>query len=168
MKLLSQPFLFLLFSLIFSLSASSQIVLIMEKRSSVKTKRYYEGDEITYKLKGEDIWETSFIERLIPEENIIVLDRFYLKLEDIEAFRKKRGRRRAIAYSSSLYTFGTAWVAFTAIEDLAIRERPSDWEAAAYVGGSSFVIGTLFRTVYKNKVYRFNKKRRLRILNLTP
>ena len=140
---------------------------MMEKRNSLKTKRFYEGDEITYKLRGGKGWETATILKLIPEENIIVLDRLYVKLEDIAAFKRKRNRRRALTYSNSLYTFGTAWTAYTAVDDLVIQDRPTDWEAAAYVGGTSFVLGTLLRAFFKNKIYKFGKKRRLSCLLYT-
>ena len=168
MKLLLQSFLFLALNVLFLASVHAQMTLMMEKRNSMKTKRLYEGDEITYKLKGEKSWETATILKLIPEENIIVLDRLYIKLENIAAFKRKRNRQRALMYSNSLYTFGTAWTAYTAIDDLVIQDRHSDWEAAAYVGGTSLVLGTLLRTLFKNKIYKFGKRRRLRILDLTP
>jgi len=145
-----------------------QKTLMMEKRGSLKVKRYYEGDEITYLLKGEKEWETSTIIQLIPEDNIIVLDRLYIRLEDIAAFKKDRKRKRAIAYSNQLLILGTAWGAYTAIDDLVVSERETDWEAAAYVSGSSFLLCSLLRLWPKTKTFKFGKKRRLRILDLTP
>jgi len=145
-----------------------QKTLMMEKRGSLKVKRFYEGDEITYRLKGEKEWETATIVQLIPEGNIIVLDRLYIRVEDIEAFKKNRKRSRAIGYSNQLLVLGTAWGAYTAIDDLAVRERDTDWEAAAYVSGSSFLLASLLRLWPKKKIFKFGKKRRLRILDLTP
>lgn len=168
MKLFLQSFLFSILIVCMATTMQGQRTLMMEKRGSMKVKRFYEGDEITYRAKGDKEWKTSTIVQLIPEDNIIVLDKLYIRLEDIEAFKRDRKRNRAIAYSNQLYIFGTAWTAYTAIDDLVISDRETDWEAAAYVGGTSFVLGSLLRLWPKTKTLKFGKKRRLRILDLTP
>lgn len=160
----------LLFTL-FVLTAASleaQKTLILEKRGSTKTKRFYEGDEITYRIKGEKLWETATIIRMIPEQNILVLDRIYVKVDSIGALLKIKNRRVTNGLSAQLYVFGAAWTAYTAIDDLVVSERKTDWEAAAYVGGTSLLVGTLLRLLPKTKTIKLGKKRRLRLLDLTP
>lgn len=159
--------LFVLFVLT-AASVCAQKVLILEKRGTTKTKRFYEGDEITYRIKGEKVWETSTIVEMIPKENILVLDRIYVKVDEIEALLKVKNQRVANGLSTQLYVFGTAWAAYTAIDDLVVSKRKTDWEAAAYVSGTSFVLGTLLRLLPKTKTLKIGKKRRLRLLDLTP
>lgn len=162
MKLLLQSFLFLALNVLLLASVHGQMTLMMEKRNSMKVKRLYEGDEIIYRLKGEKNWEKATIWKLIPEENIIVMDRVYIKLEDIAAFKRKRNRRRMKDYSNQIYGGGLTSTGYV------INDRPIDWGAVGYLGGSSFILGTMFRTLFKNKIYKFGKRRRLRILDLPP
>lgn len=149
-------------------SLDAQKTLILEKRGTTKTKRFYEGDEITYRLKGEKDWETATIIQMIPQQNILVLDKIYVKVDEIDALLKFKNRRRTNGLSTQLYVFGTAWVAYTAIDDLVISEQATDWEAAAYAGGTSFLVGTILRLMPKKKTIKLGKKRRLRLLDLTP
>ncbi len=68
---------------------------------------------------------------------------------------------------NQFYFFGTAWGVYTGIDEL-VAKRPTDWEAAAYVSGSSFVLGTLLKTLFKTKTYKIGKRRWLRLTDLTP
>lgn len=168
MKLFYKTILLFALFVLTAASLEAQKTLILEKRGTTKTKRFYEGDEITYRLKGEDVWETATIIQMIPSQNILVLDKLYIKVDEISALLKRKNRRVTNGLSSQLYVFGTAWITYTAIDDLVVSERRTDWEAAAYVGGTSFLVGTLLRLLPKKKIIKLGKKRRLRLLDLTP
>jgi len=168
MKLFYKTLLLFALFVLTAASLQAQKTLILEKRGTTKTKRFYEGDEITYRLKGEKVWETATIIRMIPEQNILVLDKLYIKVDEIDALLKIKTRRRANGLGAQLYVFGTAWAAYTAIDDLVVSERETDWEAAAYVAGTSFLVGTILRLLPKTKTIKLGKKRRLRLLDLTP
>lgn len=168
MNFFYKTLLFFVFFVLTLAALHGQKTLILEKRGTTKTKRFYEGDDITYRLKGEKTWETATIVRMIPGQNILVLDKIYVKIDEIDALLKYKSRRRTTGLGSQLYVFGTAWVAYTAIDDLVVSERTTDWEAAAYVGGTSFLVGTLLQLLPKKKTIKLGKKRRLRLLDLTP
>lgn len=167
MNLFSKTLLLFVSFVLVATSLLSQKVLILEKRGTLKSRRYYQGDEITFRKMGDKTWHTSELVRMIPEDGIIVLDGDYVRINEIRAIKRKRNRQRRNSIGNQLYFFGTAWGVYTGIDEL-VAKRPTDWEAAAYVSGSSFVLGTLLKTLFKSKTYKIGNRRWLRMTDLTP
>ncbi len=142
----------------------AQKVLLIEKYGKAKTKKIYVGDEISYRLKGENGFRLGYIEDLRTDTNLIVLGRGYLSLEQIDAFQYDLRAPRIIG--TTFMVFGLSWSFFAGVADLAnlgYTYSASD----AIVSGTSLALGfTISR--FKKKTIRFGKRRRLRIVDLTP
>lgn len=149
---------------LFTTNASAQKILQMEKRGKVKTKKFFLGEELTFKLKGQDEWITDVMIDIKVEEDIIVFSERFVKVSDIKIIKSYKNARRAMTFQRSLYTFGTAWLLYSLGGTLA-GEPLNDltWKVPA----TSFVLGFLIKKIFYTRKYRIGKKRRLRVLDLS-
>lgn len=172
-KNLNHMRLFLIFVLLFFTQfAEAQVVLQMEKFGTPRTVKFYEGQELTFLLKGEEEeWTKGKIERLIPERNMLLLDYRYVTPEQIAGIRTYKNRGWSRAASVSLYTFGVAWTGFSLVSALIKPEPPA--LADPYTIGdvtvavTSISLGFMIQRAFRHDEYKFGKKRRLRIVDLT-
>lgn len=147
-------------------AAKAQKVLQIEKYGKAKTEKIFIGQEITYKLKGNDFYHTAVIEDLLVDKNIIVLGDRYTSLANIEALRYNRSWVRPI--STSVFWFGTAWSAFAAIGTLTDGDPTTKYRASdAVVTGTSWLLSWSIARIFKNKTVKLGKKKRLRMLDIS-
>lgn len=155
--------LLLLFSVVL---ANAQKVLQIEKYGSAKTRKIYIGQEINYKLKNDESWYRGIIEDFNIEKNLIVLPDRYVSVDSVEAFRKTKNWSRAAR--TSLYTFGASWSGFALVGTLTDGDPNTHYLwSDAIVTGVSWLTGWILPKIFKNKIIKFGKKRRLRLLDLT-
>ncbi|MFK8103020.1 MAG: hypothetical protein AB8G15_10865 [Saprospiraceae bacterium] len=159
--------LFLLFICLLAntIPAQAQKVLQLEKKNSAKTKKYYIGSELTYRLADDKTWYTDVIMDLFPEEGIIQFSRRLVKPTDIVAIKSYKNRNLAINVERGMYTFGASWMFFSL--GATLFGTPITF-AAVIVTGSAVVFGWLFRKIFNSRKYKIGKKRKFRILDLTP
>lgn len=158
-------FYLLLFLFLSSIIPShAQKILQMEKRGKAKTKKFYLGEEITYKLKGSKDWNTDVMLDIKVKDNIIVFSERYVKVSDIKAIKSYKNARFAKNAQASLYTFGAGWLLFSLGGTLA-GEPLNDltWQVPV----TSFVLGWTIKRIFYTRIYRFGKKRRLRVLDIS-
>jgi hypothetical protein len=146
----------------------AQKVLLLEKAGSVKSKRFYAGEELTLRFAEDPAWHTVTIAAILPEDSILVLDRQYVKLHEIEAIKTFKNRRWSRTLGNQFYVFGASWLAFTAGDEIASARNSADWEAAAWVSGTSIATGWLVQRFFRWRAHRMGEKYRLRMLDLTP
>ena len=163
---------FLLSLFLFARPAAGQVVLQMEKYGTPRTVKFYEGQEITFLLKGEEeVWTKGKIERLIPERNLLLLDYRHLAPEQIAGIRTYQNRGWSRAASVSLYTFGAAWTGFSLVSSLIKPEPPALADPYTIgdvtVAATSIGLGFLVQRAFRHNTYKFGKRRRLRIVDLT-
>lgn len=157
--------------LLCSVFTSAQVVLQMEKYGTPKTKKFYIGQKITYLLNGQTEWFDGTIDDLITDRNLVVFDKRYTKLEDIAGIRTYQNRGWSRAAAGSLYTFGLAWTGFSLVSSL-VKVDPPDindpytWGDVG-VAGVSIGLGYLVQRMFRHNTYKFGKKRRLRLVDLT-
>jgi hypothetical protein len=158
------------FSLLFFIGitfyVNAQKILQIERYGSPKTKKIYIGERITYKLKNDEVWYSGVIEDLVTDKNLIALNDRYVPMDSIEAFRRPVGWSKGVR--TSLYTFGAAWSGSALIGTLT-DDNPKThylWSDAV-VTATSWLTGWIIPKIFKNKVTKFGKKRRLRMLDLT-
>lgn len=150
---------------------SAQTIMQMEKYGVAKTKKFYTGYQLSYKLQGENDWYEGTLDQIILDRNIVVFDNRYVKLEGIEAIRTYQNRGWSRVAAINLYTFGLAWTVFS-IGSSFVKTTPPDlpdpytWGDAA-VTGTSVGVGYLIQQIFKHNTYKMNKKRKLRILDMT-
>jgi len=148
------------------LGANAQKVLQIEKYGRAKTKKIYIGEEINYKLKNDEVWYRGVIEDLDVEKNWIVMRDRYVAVDSIEAFRRPKNWSKAAR--TSLYTFGAGWSANALVGTLTDGNPNTHYLwSDAIVTGTSWLTGWILPKIFKNKITKFGKKRRLRLLDLT-
>jgi hypothetical protein len=155
----------LIIFLISSTFVYGQKFLQMEKYGSLKVKKYYIGDDITYQLTGDKIWYTETIQDLIIEENIILFADHYIKIDDIRTIKSFKSREWSKRTGIQLYAFAGGWVLFSLAGSLT-----SEWELkwdTAIIAGAAILTGFLIQQIFKSKKYKIGKKRKLRMLDIT-
>lgn len=159
--------LILLILLLTSGAAVAQIVLQIERSSSLKTKKIAIGTGVTYRMEGDKTWYSGTIERLLPEDSLIVFNNRYLKVGQISAFRYERPWTRVAG--RQLFWFGLAWSGFALIGTATdgIESTNYRWSDAA-VTGSAVAVSTLLPKLFYYRKLPFGKNKRLRIVDLNP
>ena len=156
-------FLFLI-PLLFGTLLNAQKVLRIETVGKVKTQKLFVGDEVSYRLKGDDLWQSDPIQDLIVETGIIIFPDRYVKLEEVAAFRFRR--RFLPGLGKQMIHFAGAYTAYALIV-AAVDDEYAIGTFDYVVVGTAAGFGLLFRTLLRKKVVRFGKRKRLRIVDLT-
>ncbi len=157
--------LFTLFLLFGTFSTSAQKFIQMEKYGSPKVKKYFIGEEITYKLKEfPDDWTTSIIEDIVMEENLVVFNNRTIKLDEITTIRSFKPARWSVPISKNLYRFGLSWGFFSLLGPLV--GFPITW-AALIVPATAYTTGFLIKNLFRHRTYRLGKRRWLRMLDMS-
>jgi hypothetical protein len=152
---------FLIAGLIFVVHAGrAQQFLQLEKRGSLKTYRYYTGDEIAFMLDGQ--WYRRTIDGLD-------VDRGWLKFGDgtvpISGIMQIRLLDPSVAVSLSnlVWAFGAGWLVFSAIDGLVTGTYE---QRGLTVPPTAAATGGILRLFHKPKK-RIGERWRLRMLDLT-
>ncbi len=136
----------------------------IEKYGSAKVKKYYIGDQLTFRIKAfGKAWLTETIEDIYLADNMILFNNRIVKLQDITAIRSYKRSQWSGPLAKKLYVFGLAWGGFSLLGTLA--GVPLTW-TAAIVPGTAFATGFLLQKIFKHKTYKLGKRRWLRILNM--
>jgi hypothetical protein len=157
---------YFIFLFLFCLSAKSSIAqkyLQIEKKNSLKLRRFSEGDWISYKMKGQDEpWKIEQIGRIVPESNLLLMPNGMVKISDIDKIRLERYWTKA--FQASTYTFGAGWLFWNGVGIIVKEEKmtKSDWVVVGTALGSGFLV----RKLFKYKKFNMNRKYRLRLVDL--
>ncbi|MCB9283341.1 MAG: hypothetical protein H6563_04645 [Lewinellaceae bacterium] len=155
----------LLFSLIFLPALPAQIYLQLERSGSAKTTKFAPGTELTFRLKGQTEWERAVLDRLIPEENRLLLGINYIDPSEIEAIRSFHWQRWSKPMGTNLYLFGASWTGFALGAWVADRNDPYS-AGDAIVTLSAIGTGFLIQKLFHHRTWTMGKKWRLRIVDL--
>jgi len=139
-----------------------QKFLQIEKYGSAKVKKYYIGENLSYQLKEDKTWYSGTIQDLIIDDNIILLENKYIRMEDIRTIRQ--GRRWSQQIGKQLYYFAGSWLVFSGLGTLVGWELRAD---TVIIPASAVVSGWLIRKIFKYKKYKLGKRRRLRMLDIS-
>ena len=149
-----------------SFSLTGQKVLQIEKYGKAKTIKYYIGESLQFQLNGDrSYWYEDVMQDILVEEGIVVFGNRAVKVESISALKSGNKRRWLNNFGNSLYVFGIGW-AFFSLADLLVGGQLT-W-AAAIVPATAFALGWIIRKIGRPRTYKIGKKRRLRLLNLSP
>ncbi len=155
----------LLLALSLSATLNGQKMLILEKYGSAKVKKFYVGDELEYKLYDFPGFREAVLEDILVEDNLLVFPKQYVSPEDIEAFRYDISWGKPVG--RSLMYFGLGWSFFAGVADLTGLGYEYRWRDAI-VSGTAVLSGFLISKLVKHKTIRFGKRRRLRVIDVTP
>lgn len=146
------------------------IYLQLEDDYSKKILKYTVGQEIEYTtIEYPDAWRKEKIERIIPEENTIVLSEGFLKPADISKVRTKRKLTTAIGNTmitgaQAYYLYGIYGTIGSRLDDdpESYTMRIPEMIGGAIVGA----VGWLIKKLFKYKTFHFNQHTRLRIMDI--
>lgn len=144
---------------------TGQKMLILEKYGSAKVKKFYVGDELEYKLYDFPGYRQAVLEDILVEDDLLVFPNQYVSTEDIEAFRYDISWGKPVG--RSLMYLGLGWSFFAGVADLTGLGYEYRWRDAI-VSGTAILSGFLISKLIKHKTIRFGKRRRLRVIDVTP
>ena len=160
----------LLLTLLFTIATthlSAQRVLLLEKYGQSKSQRLVEGDGLTFRMKGDNFWQSGVITELRPDIQAIVMNERFVMIDEIEALRLS-GSGFANYAGLTLMTFGAGWSFFGLVG------YPLDGNPETNYGTFDLTItatavasGFLLRQLFARKKMKLNKRNRLRIVDLT-
>ncbi len=145
--------------------SKAQLYLQMERYGQARVTKFAPGTELTYRLEGQKEWETAVLERILPEENKILLGIHYLDPAQISAIRSFHPRRWSRPIGTNLYIFGASWTGFSLGAWIADRNDPYS-AGDAIVTATALTSGFLLQKLFSHKTYRMGEKRWLRILDM--
>ena len=144
--------------------AHSQKFLQLEKSGSLKSTRFYPGDELTFRLKNDDTgWYTRLIYDFDLENNLILVQGHELPLDSISMIRLPRTKAMQIV-GGALQVGGINMILFSAYYSI-FRDYDADW-STILSGVANIAVGTALRSLFASKRFKPGKRKRLRLLDL--
>lgn len=167
------PVIFLVF--ISGLVLHAQKALQYEKGGSLKTRKFYIGDEIQFKIDSEnDIWYSRIIYDIDLESNSILIENLsdenpvQLPISDITHFRI--GKRNKVGkllgqvlLVGGINTILTTWA-------LARRDIVPSWRedpVPLISGGLGMLVGYVVWKIFSREEVKLNRRKRLRLIDTT-
>jgi hypothetical protein len=142
---------------------SAQKFIQLEKTNKARTTKFYAGQDITYRLKGNTEWYTSTITDVQMDSQRVALDLKYMPVSNIAAIQLHYpGILRALG--PSLMVFGASWAGFSLIG--AAFDDYKLTAGTAIVSGTGLASGFILHQIFKSKRVRLNERRRLRALEV--
>jgi hypothetical protein len=154
-------FVFILCSICLKGVSQDQRFLILDKPGHIKRFRYYAGDELIFKLKGDRMKYKDVIEAV--GDSTIKIRGADIPLRDIKSvIRYKQGGM----LDQAIYILPRAGLLYFLADTFnpVIRGGSLEVSRSGIVVGSSFVVGGLLLKLAKKRNYRLNNFRRLRTL----
>lgn len=141
-----------------------QVLLQLEIAKEVNAVKFAPGDVLVFKsLENPDEWQKKKIERIILDENILILEDGMLLVKDITHVRLSNG---AAAGLGKLFTgFGAGWFLFGGIAHFTSNYNFS-WGTFA-IGAVAIGVGWLFNKVVSKRTFRMGKNGNLRIIDIS-
>lgn len=139
-----------------------QKMLLLERANNAKPTKMYIGDNLYYRLKGEeDYWYNRTITDMLPEKNTLLLDNFAVPLGDISQLKVRRKGIWRIA-GGTLFTFGASLALATTIAAL-YNDKDTNYGALYATSVGSAGIGFFLNT---KRTLQLDQKHRLRIIEI--
>lgn len=151
--------------LLFILPGYGQKMLQLEKAGSLKSTRFFVGDEMTFRLKNDDKgWYTRIIHDFDLNNNWIVFHQYTLPLDSIEMIQLDRNHAMQIV-GGALQGGGINMVLFSTYYSI-FQDRDLDW-STIISGVANVGIGTAIRKLFRKKRFKPGKHKRLRLLDVS-
>lgn len=149
------------------LNLAGQTVLQIERKGSSRTVKMSTGVVLNFKLKNDPVWYSGELVRLIPEDSLLVFHNRYVPLNQVEAFRRSLEWPKGLG--RNLFWFGVGWSGFALVGTATDGIPETKYEVSdVIVSSTALTASWLLPRIVKHKTTRFGKKRRLRIVDLSP
>ncbi len=140
-----------------------QKAILLEKRGSLHTQKYFVGETLIYKLSHDrKHWLSEVITDIHIEDNYIEFENRIVHVDSIFALREAAGKGARTA-SQLLKGFGISWTFWMGVS--LILGEDFSWTNAA-IGTGSYLVGDLLKIAFF-KTHRLKKRKRLRLIDLT-
>ena len=150
--------------LLISISLSGQKILRIEKYDDPKSIEYYSGQNLIYQLDGDERWRTRKIKSLDYENQLIIFDVGYEPISNIKNI--KRFNKIPKYLGMTLMRFSAAWFIYGGITELVNEDWSFDRNIVS-IGVGAFVTGFILSKFASTKIYGFESKNRLRIIDIS-
>ncbi len=144
--------------------ADAQKFIQMDAFGKKKAIRFYVGDELTFRVVGDDYFHTVIIQGLNTEKGLIKLNHGQVRLSDITEIRMTNRDIQRRFLGRKLFNFGVAFIGIGIMD--AVLFGSTFGAIGAFVGGTAIVGGIILRWIMKRRTFKINKNRRLRMINL--
>jgi hypothetical protein len=142
----------------------AQKALLLEKEGTFRTRKFYIGDHLVYKLKQDtEQWLDEVIIELELESGTIFFENRTVNVNQIYAVQIRDAGNFMRQLSAILTTFSYS-VGFWSLVSLAFDDAVTP--AWIGIGLGSFIAGQLLRITFF-KTYKLNRRKRLRLIDLT-
>ncbi len=134
-----------------------------ERAHRARTLKFYAGDELTYRFRGDTFWRTSLISDVDMQTQRVSFDGRYVPLSEVYAIRLQYpGLVRASG--PMLMLFGASWAGFSLIG--AVFDDYPLTAQTAIISGTGLVVGFGLKQLFKHRSVRLNERRRLRAVEI--
>lgn len=142
-----------------------QKLLQLEKAGSLKTMRFYIGDEITFQLFNDDVgWYTRTIYDIDVENRTLVLENYVLPIDSISMLQLPKSK--AWQTIGTALQYGGVGLAISSVSISIVQDQPLDWTGIGTSLGSA-ALGTAMKYGMRKKKFKIGKNKRLRVLDLS-
>ncbi len=150
--------------LLVSCTIHAQKFIQMDMFGKKKAMRFNVGDELRFKVKGDDKFYILPIVDLDETTNKIILPKGEVFLHEIAEIQILNDRKTQQVLGTKLFNFGLAFMGIGVLD--AVLFGSIFTIGGAVVGGASAVAGAILYWGFRKRTFRINERRQLRILNL--
>lgn len=145
-------------------SAFGQKMLLLERANRARTTKLFIGDELRFRLVGEeDYWYRRTISDILPESNSLMLDNFAVKLPDIQTLKVQRKPIWRVIGGAGI-SLGATLAFATTVGRFGFQDKEINAPKLYGIALASFGAGWYLSTPRKLKL---GEKHRLRIVEIT-
>ncbi len=164
MKLCYSVFLLLFFFTSHSIFA--QKLLQIEKVGTLKTQRFYIGEEVVFQLVGETdgYWYRETIEDILVDANSVLFTHRLIEIADIAKIRTFKNRGWSRGLSNNAFVASSGFVGLSLIAAATTEFMLNT--ASVIIPGTTIIAGLAIRLIFRRKTHRMGKRKRLRVLDL--
>ncbi len=144
-------------------AAFGQKFIQLEKANRARTEKFYAGDELTYRFKGDPVWRHSLITDVRMDSQRVAFDGRFWAISDIEAVRLEYPSL-VRASGPMLMIFGASWAGFSLIG--AVFDNYPLTAQTAIISSTGVVVGFGLKQLFKHRNVRLNERRRLRAVEI--
>lgn len=143
--------------------APAQKFIQLEKTNRAKVEKFYAGQELTFRLKGDADWYTEKITDVQMDSQRVAFELLRARVSDFDAIRLEypgilRNSGRAFM------VFGAAWGGYSLIG--AAFDDYQLTAGTAIVTGTGLLSGFILHQIFKNRDVKLNERKRLRAIEV--
>lgn len=143
--------------------AFAQKFIQLEKTNRARVEKFYAGQELTFRLKGDPEWHTERITDVQMDSQRVAFELIRARISDFDAIRLDYpGILRNTG--PALMIFGASWGGFSLIG--AAFDDYKLTAGTAIVTGTGLLSGYILYQVFKNKDVKLNDRKRLRAVEI--